>query len=91
MKAAKCRLCGHEHWGLEHVFAAPSSGRRGKAAVTNAVTNGRELSAGAVRAAKWREAHLEENRAKQRERMKAYRAKRRGPARAGFSDEPEAA
>ena len=84
MKAPLCRLCEHEHWGNQpHVFPDTPSRvvSRSKAVsnVTNSVTNKTEVSAAARRMKKWRDAHAEENRAKQRELMR----KRRERARAG--------
>ena len=83
MKPAYCKLCGHEHWGLEHVWGKESRtvvSFQSSSDVTNRVTNQRELSGAAKRMAEWRVRHLEENRARQRELMR----KRRAAARAGL-------
>lgn len=90
-----CKACGFSHSALVRCEVAgrlrESSGGPSRVnpavnvatGAANTVANRRELSAGAVRANKWREKNPEEYRARQRELMR----KRREAARAGFSAE----
>ena len=82
-----CKACRREHSPLVRCEVAA---RRSAVSdvpatnnVTDCVTDGRELSAAAGRMRRWRDAHLNENRERQRELMR----KRRERERAGLRKE----
>ena len=85
-----CELCSSRHHPKQAHRWQPSRFQpktvpvRPVTDVTDGVTDGREVSGAAKRMKKWREAHPEEAKAKDREAARRYRERRRDRARAGF-------
>lgn len=90
MKPPKCRLCGHEHYGVDHVWGATNSVVNKDSnvvnrneAVVNSVTHdqvderaehGAEVRVAVGRQTAWQQAHRERYNAKMREYMRRKRA-----------------